>query len=432
MGELDAFWMPFTAGRQFRARPRMLTGAKDMHYVTDDGREVLDGTAGLWCTNLGHGREEITRAVADQMAQMDYAPSYQMGHPLAFELAERLVELAPAPFKHVFFTNSGSESVDTALKIALAYQNLRGKGERLRIIGRHKGYHGTGFGGMAVGGMGNNRQRFGPGLPVDHLSHTLLPDNAFSRGLPANGAAMADELLDIIGLHGADTIAAVIIEPISGSAGIIVPPTGYLERIRGICTDHDIVLIFDEVITAFGRLGAAFAAEEFGVVPDIMTTAKGLTNGTIPMGAVLTTSAIHEVFMHAPPEDIEFFHGYTYSGHPVACRAALASLDLYARDEVFTHARKVRQVFEDCAHELATSRANVTDVRNYGLMAGIEIAPRDGPSRTYEIFEKCFFEEDLMIRFTGNVLAISPPLIISEAQIRDLFDKVGRTIDRVN
>ncbi|MCB1645108.1 MAG: aspartate aminotransferase family protein [Pseudomonadales bacterium] len=433
MSEPSAFWMPFTATRQFRERPRMLTGASGMHYQREDGQQILDGTAGLWCCNAGHGREEITQAVSHQLAKLDYAPSFQLGHPLAFELADRLAAIAPAPLKHVFFTNSGSESVDTALKIALAWQQVRGKGQKIRLIGREKGYHGTGFGGISVGGLPNNRRFFGPGIPADHLAHTLIPGNAFSRGLPEAGAALADDLLRIISVHDASTIAAVIVEPVAGSAGVIVPPAGYLKRLREICTEHDILLIFDEVITAWGRLGYPFAAEAFDVVPDIITTAKGLTNGVIPMGAVFVSKEIHDTFMTGPESAIELFHGYTYSGHPVAAAAAMATLDLYERDQLFQHAATLAPAFEDAAHGLANC-ANVSDIRNCGLMAAIELKSRDGApgARAMEVFNRCFFDENVLIRVTGDVIALSPPLIASEAEVQQIFSSLASAINNTH
>ncbi|MFT4713936.1 MAG: beta-alanine--pyruvate transaminase [Candidatus Azotimanducaceae bacterium] len=425
-----AFWMPFTAARQFNNQPKMIESAQGMHYTTDDGREIIDGTAGLWCCNAGHSRPEILEAVTKQIKKLDYAPSFQLGHPIAFELAERLVELSPDTLDHVFFTNSGSESVDTALKIALAYQQLRGKGQKQRLIGREKGYHGTGFGGISVGGLANNRKFFGNALPTDHMSHTLNPDNAFSRGLPEANPNQLAELESIIALHDASTIAAVIVEPVVGSAGVIVPPQGYLKKLREICTAHDILLIFDEVITGFGRIGSAFAAQEFDVVPDIMTTAKALTSGVIPMGAVFVSNEIHETFMKGPENAIELFHGYTYSGHPVAAAAALACLDIYAKDNLFANSKLMSQHFEDTAHGLANC-ANVKDVRNYGLMAAIELnsRPESPGTRAFEVFNKCFFEKDILIRVTADVIALSPPLIASKDEITQLFNRLAEAIN---
>ena len=426
----SAFWMPFTANRKFASQPKMIEGGEGMYYTTEDGRQIIDGTAGLWCCNAGHSRPEIVEAVSSQIKKLDYAPSFQLGHPKAFELAERLVALSPATLDHVFFTNSGSESVDTALKIALAYQQLRGKGQKQRLIGREKGYHGTGFGGISVGGLGNNKRFFGTALATDHLPHTLNSENAFSRGLPEANKNQLAELEAIVTLHDASTIAAVIVEPVVGSAGVIVPPQGYLKKLRELCTAHDILLIFDEVITAFGRIGSAFAAQEFEVLPDIITTAKALTSGVIPMGAVFVSNEIHETFMKGPENAIELFHGYTYSGHPVAAAAALACLDIYEKEKLFEHSKAISSHFEDAAHGLANC-ANVKDVRNYGLMAAIEL--NSGPSgvgtRAFEVFNKCFFEKDILVRVTGDVIALSPPLIASEQEITRLFSQLAEAIN---
>jgi beta-alanine--pyruvate transaminase len=426
----SAFWMPFTANRKFASQPKMIEGGEGMYYTTEDGRQIIDGTAGLWCCNAGHSRPEIVEAVSSQIKKLDYAPSFQLGHPKAFELAERLVALSPATLDHVFFTNSGSESVDTALKIALAYQQLRGKGQKQRLIGREKGYHGTGFGGISVGGLGNNKRFFGTALATDHLPHTLNSENAFSRGLPEANKNQLAELEAIVALHDASTIAAVIVEPVVGSAGVIVPPQGYLKKLRELCTAHDILLIFDEVITAFGRIGSAFAAQEFEVLPDIITTAKALTSGVIPMGAVFVSDEIHETFMKGPENAIELFHGYTYSGHPVAAAAALACLDIYEKEKLFEHSKAISTHFEDAAHGLANC-ANVKDVRNYGLMAAIEL--NSGPSgvgtRAFDVFNKCFFEKDILVRVTGDVIALSPPLIASEQEITQLFNRLAEAIN---
>ncbi|XQA61452.1 aspartate aminotransferase family protein [Xanthomonas sacchari] len=421
---LEAFWMPFTANRQFKARPRLLASAEGMHYRSVDGRQILDGTAGLWCCNAGHARPRIVEAVARQIATLDFAPTFQMGSPLPFVLAERLVALAPPGLDHVFYTNSGSESVDTALKIALAYHRARGEGQRTRFIGREKGYHGVGFGGISVGGLPNNRKAFGPLLPgVDHLRHTLdLERNAFSRGLPTHGAELAEDLERLVTLHDAATIAAVIIEPISGSAGVVLPPHGYLQRIRELCDKHGILLIFDEVITGYGRVGHAFAAQRFGVTPDMITTAKGLTNGCVPMGAVFVSHAIHEAFVHGPANAIDLFHGYTYSGHPLACAAALATLDTYAEEQLFDKAIELGPVWEEAIHRLR-DLPHVIDIRNFGLIGAIELAPRKGApgARAYEIFERCFHEGDLLIRVTGDTIALSPPLIVEATHIERIF-----------
>ena len=430
-GHLDAFWMPFTANRQFKSNPRLLTRAQGMHYWTADGREVLDGCAGLWCVNAGHGRREIAEAVATQLTTMEYAPSFQMGHPLGFELASRLAAIAPAGMDRIFFTNSGSESVDTALKIALAYHRMRGAGQRTRFIGREKGYHGVGFGGMSVGGMVNNRKYYGASmLPgVDHLPHTLdISHNAFTRGLPHWGMHLANELERLIALHDASTIAGVIVEPISGSAGVVLPPAGYLKRLREICDKHDILLIFDEVITGFGRVGAPFAAQAFDVTPDLMTSAKGLTNGAIPMGAVFSQRKIHDAFMQGQEAGIELFHGYTYSAHPAACAAALATLDIYQSEGLLTRAATLSPQWEDAMHSLR-GLPHVIDVRNYGLIGAVELEPRAGKpaARGYDVFTKCF-ERGVMVRQTGDVIAMSPPLIIEPKQILQLVETLGEVI----
>lgn len=431
---LDAFWMPFTANRQFKANPRLFSRASGMHYWTDDGRQVLDGAAGLWCVNAGHARPEITAAVSQQLSELDYAPPFQMGHPLAFELANRLTDIAPGDLNRVFFTNSGSEAVDTALKIALAYHRVRGEASRQRLIGREKGYHGVGFGGISVGGMVNNRKFFGSLLPgVDHLPHTLnLEHNAFSRGIPEWGAHLADDLERIVALHDASTIAAVIVEPIQGSAGVILPPRGYLQRLRQICDRHGILLIFDEVITGFGRLGTAFGAQYFEVLPDIMTTAKALTNGAIPMGAVFARQHIYDAFMQGPENAIELFHGYTYSAHPVACAAALATLDIYQRENLLTRGNTLATFWENAVHALRDA-PHVVDIRNIGLVAAIELQPRaDAPTtRAYETFTKAF-EQGLLIRVTGDTIALSPPLIISEEQIEILTRTISGILRTVN
>ena len=430
-GDLDAFWMPFTANRQFKANPRLLTRAKGMHYWTADGREVLDAVAGLWCVNAGHGRPEITDAVAKQLGTMDYAPAFQMGHPSAFELANRLAKLAPPGLDRVFFTNSGSESVDTALKIAVAYHRARGAGQRFRFIGREKGYHGVGFGGMSVGGMVNNRKYFASSmLPgVDHLPHTLdIEHNAFSRGLPQWGAHLANELERLVALHDASTIAAVIVEPIAGSAGVVLPPIGYLKRLREICDKHDILLIFDEVITGFGRVGKPFAGLAFDVTPDLMTTAKGLTNGTVPMGAVFAHRKIYDAFMQGPENAIELFHGYTYSAHPVSCAAALATLDVYAKEGLLTRAASLASEWEDAVHSLR-GLPHVQDVRNYGLIGAADLEPRAGKpgTRGFDVFLKCF-ERGVMVRVTGDTIALSPPLIVESKQIERIVETLGAVI----
>lgn len=425
----DAFWMPFTANRQFKAEPRLLVAAEGMHYTADDGRTLLDGTAGLWCVNAGHGRKDISAAVHQQIDQLDYAPTFQMGHPKPFEFAERLIKHTPDGINKVFFTNSGSESVDTALKIALAYHRAKGQGERTRLIGREKGYHGVGFGGISVGGLVNNRKMFGTLLNgVDHMRHTLLPENAFSKGLPKHGADLADDLERMIALHGAETIAAVIVEPVAGSAGVVLPPEGYLQRLRDITRQHGILLIFDEVITGFGRVGTPFAATRFGVTPDLMTTAKGLTNGATPMGAVFAADFIHDAFMNGPDSVIELFHGYTYSGHPVAAAAGIATLDIYEREGLFERALALEDTFAEALHSLR-DLPNVKDIRNIGLVGGVELEPNGQVGkRGYEVFHHCYWKENTLVRCTGDIIAMSPPLIISEAQIAELVEALRKSI----
>ena len=431
---LDGYWMPFTANRRFKAAPRMLVSAEGMYYTADDGRAVLDGTAGLWCCNAGHGRRRITEAVERQLSTLDYAPSFQMGHPIAFEFAERLAAVAPggpsAGLDRVFFTGSGSESVDTALKIALAYQRAIGQGTRTRLIGRERGYHGVGFGGLSVGGIVNNRRAF-PQLPgTDHLRHTHdLARNAFSPDLPEHGADLADDLERLVALHGAETIAAVIVEPVAGSTGVLLPPQGYLQRLRDIATRHGILLVFDEVITGFGRLGAPFAADRFGVTPDLVTAAKGLTNGTIPMGAVFASRAVHDALMTGPEAAIELFHGYTYSGHPVACAAGLAALDIYEEERLLTRAAGLEARWRDAVHSLK-GLPHVIDIRAIGLVAGVELAPRDGEpgGRAHDVFVDCF-ERGLLVRVTGDIVALSPPLIIEERQIAEIVSVLGAALE---
>lgn len=434
--DLNAFWMPFTANRQFKQAPRMLVSAKDMHYTTDDGRKILDGTSGLWCVNAGHCRPKITEAIHQQAGELDYAPAFQMGHPLAFELANRLVELAPKGMDHVFYTNSGSESVETALKIALAYHRIRGEGAKTRLIGRERGYHGVNFGGTAVGGIVSNRKMFGTLVAgVDHLPHThLIERNAFSRGVPEHGGEdLADALERIVMLHDASTIAAVIVEPVAGSTGVLIPPKGYLKRLREICDKHGILLIFDEVITGFGRLGTPFAAEYFDVTPDIMTTAKGLTNGVVPMGAVFVKKEIHDAFMTGPEHMIEFFHGYTYSGNPLACAAGLATLETYKEEGLLT--RGSGDIGEDWADALHSLRdaPNVIDVRNIGLVGAIELQPIEGQpaKRAFSAFLKAF-EKNLMIRTTGDIIALSPPLIIGKEHIDEIVETLREVLASID
>ncbi|HXY96380.1 MAG TPA: aspartate aminotransferase family protein [Steroidobacteraceae bacterium] len=428
--DLEALWMPFTANRQFKAKPRLLARASGMQYWTTDGREILDAVAGLWCVNAGHGRREITAAVAAQLEGMDYAPPFQMGHPGAFRLANELVKIAPSGLDHAFFTNSGSESVDTALKIALAYHRVRGDAARTRLIGRERGYHGVGFGGISIGGISPNRRMWSAALipGVDHLPHTHdLARNAFSRGLPEHGVELADELERIVALHDASTIAAVIVEPIAGSTGVLLPPRGYLKRLREICDRHGILLIFDEVITGFGRTGSPFAAQEFGVTPDMITLAKGITNGCVPMGAVLVGKPIYEAFMQGP-DGIELFHGYTYSAHPVACAAGLAALGIYEREGLLTRARTLAKDWEDAAQGLK-GLPHVIDVRTYGLICGLELSSQTGKpgARGFEVFQKCF-ERGVLVRQTGDIIALSPPLIVERTHIERIFGTLSEVL----
>jgi len=427
--DLRAFWMPFTANRQFKKAPRMFVAAKDMYYTTDDGRQVLDGTAGLWCVNAGHCRPKIVEAIQNQAAELDYAPAFQMGHPKAFELANRLVDIAPKGLDHVLYTNSGSESVETALKVAIAYHRVKGDGSRFRLIGRERGYHGVNFGGISVGGIVTNRKMFGTLLTgVDHLPHTHdLKRNAFSRGVPEHGAELADELERIVTLHDPSTIAAVIVEPVAGSTGVLIPPKGYLQKLRDITRKHGILLIFDEVITGYGRLGTPFAADYFGVTPDIMVTAKGLTNGVIPMGAVLVSSEIHDAFMQGPEHVIEFMHGYTYSGNPIASAAGLATLETYKEEGLLTRGAELGPYFADALHSLK-GLPHVIDIRNIGLVGAIELEPIAGQptKRAFSAFVKAF-ESGFLIRTTGDIIALSPPLIVEKHHIDELFDGL-RTI----
>ena len=432
---LDELWMPFTANRAFKRAPRMLVSAKGMYYTTDDGRQILDGTAGLWCVNAGHCREPITAAIREQAGVLDYAPPFQMGHPLAFELAHQLAQMLPAGVDKIFFGNSGSEAVDTALKIALAYWQAKGEPQRVRFIGRQRGYHGVGFGGIAVGGIESNRKQFsGQLLPaIDHLPHTHdLAANAYTRGQPSHGAHFADALETMVAKHGASMIAAVIVEPVAGSTGVILPPRGYLERIRQICDHHGILLIFDEVITGFGRLGASFGATKFGIVPDMMTIAKGITNATVPMGAVCVRTAIHDAVVEGAAAGIELFHGYTYSGHPLAAAAGLATLELYRSERLFERAASLESYWADAVHALR-GRPHVIDLRNIGLVAGIELEPRPGAAgaRAFEIFLKCF-QDGVMIRSTGDTLALSPPLIVEKEQIDRMFEVVAGALTHVS
>lgn len=428
---LDAYWMPFTANRQFKKSPRMLERASGMHFWTPEGRQVLDSIAGLWCVNAGHGREKIVHAIQAQAAEMDFAPPFNMGHPKAFELAERLVEITPPGLNRVFFTNSGSESVETALKMAIAYHRVRGEGQRTRLIGRERGYHGVNFGGISVGGMVANRKMFGTLLSgVDHIRHTHDARNLMSRGQPAHGAELADDLERLVALHDASTIAAVIVEPVAGSTGVLIPPQGYLQRLREICDKHGILLIFDEVITGFGRLGSPFAATHFGVTPDLMTVAKGLTNGSVPMGAVVAKQQIHDTFMNGPEHLIEFFHGYTYSAHPLACAAGLATLETYDDDGLLTRGAKMASTFEQAVHSLQ-GLPNVVDVRNIGLVGGIELAPIPGEpgKRAFSVFLDCW-EKGLLVRTTGDTVALSPPLIIENTHLDQIVGTLADAIKR--
>jgi beta-alanine--pyruvate transaminase len=429
---LDAFWMPYSDNKYFKSTPRMLARAEGMSYFTQDGQEVLDGTAGLWCCNAGHGRREIVEAIQKQAAIMDFAPTFQLGHPIAFEAAARVAEMTPEGMDRVFFVNSGSEAADTALKIALAYHKARGQSQRVRLVGRERGYHGVGFGGMSVGGIGPNRKQFGAQLPyVDHLPHTHLPaQNAFARGKPEHGEHLADVLENLVALHG-DTIAAVMVEPLAGSTGVLVPPKGYLEKLRQICTKHGILLIFDEVITGFGRIGANFGSERLGVTPDIMTMAKGLTNAAVPMGAVATSNEVYNTIVDGMPAGIELFHGYTYSGHPLASAAAIATLDLHRSEDLPGRALAMEPYFEDAAHAMRDT-PGVVDVRNLGLVAGVELEPRAGKpgARAMEVFRTCF-DRGVLVRVTGDIVALSPPLIIERPHVDRLFGTLSEAIRAV-
>ena len=425
--DLESFWIPFTPNRQFKRDPRILVAAKDMHYTSLDGRQILDGSAGLWCVNAGHTRKKIVEAIQQNAATLDFAPAFQFANPMAFELATRIAELTPDPLNRIFFTNSGSESVDTALKIALAYHRARGEGQRTRLIGRERGYHGVGFGGISVGGMVNNRNVFGTMLSgVDHLPHTHnLKANAFTNGQPETGAELADRLEDLCALHDPSTIAAVIVEPMAGSTGVLVPPKGYLDRLRAICDKHGILLIFDEVITGFGRLGTNFAAQRFGVTPDLMTMAKGLTNAAVPMGAVACREDIYDAFDQGADHAINLFHGYTYSAHPMACAAGIATLDVYKEEKLFDRVGELESYWGEQVHAVLDDARHVIDVRNIGLVAAIELAPRDGEptKRGFEAMIKAF-EKGAMVRVTGDIIALSPPFIISRDQIDELLDLV--------
>ncbi len=432
---LESYWMPFTSNKTFKSNPRMLVSAEGMYYTSSDGRKILDGVAGLWCVNAGHCRKNIVKAVQDQVAEMDYSMAFGMGHPSQFELASRLTALMPNDLDHVFFANSGSEAVDTSLKIAIAYHRLNGEASRTRLIGREKGYHGVGFGGISVGGIVNNRKFFGPLLAgTDHLPATYdLSKNSFTKGQPDWGIHWADELEKIINLHDFSTVAAVIVEPVAGSAGVIVPPKGYLKRLREICDKYGVLLIFDEVITGFGRLGKPFATEYFDVVPDLITSAKGLTNGTVPMSAVFVKNKIYDCFMNSSTEGaIEFFHGYTYSGHPLACAAGLATLDTYKEEGLFDRVASIESYWEDAAHSLKGCK-HVKDIRNLGLIAGIELETRSGKlgARAAEVFSKCY-DEGVIVRVTGDTIALSPPLIIEKSHIDRIFETIKKALHGVD
>lgn len=431
--QYEHLWMPFTANRQFKAEPRLMKAAKGMYFTSEDDRQILDGTAGLWCVNAGHNHPKIVDAIQRQAATLDFAPTFQMAHPLAFEAASALASITPAGLDRVFFCNDGSEGVDTALKMALAYHRVRGDAGRYRLIGRERGYHGVGFGGISVGGIAGNRKQFGPGLAgVDHLKHPLdINRNAFSKGLPEHGAELANDFEQrLLALHDPSTIAALIVEPIQGSTGVIIPPRGYLQKIREICSKYGILLIFDEVITGFGRLGSAFAADYFDIKPDMIVLAKGLTNAAVPMGAVVCNTSIYDSFMQAaPPDAIEFFHGYTYSAHPLACAAAIASIEVYREENIFQAAADMASYFEAAAHQLR-GLPHVEDVRNLGMVCGIELEPQVGKTttRAFDVFHRCFWEKDLLIRTTGDIIALSPPLIISKAEIDCLFGRLAEAI----
>ncbi|MDC7693909.1 aspartate aminotransferase family protein [Asticcacaulis sp. DXS10W] len=429
---LSSFWMPFTPNRAFKSgRHKLLVEADGMYYRSHDGREILDSTAGLWCSNAGHNRPKITAAIQKQAAVLDFAPTFNIAHPLAFEFTHKLSHILPYDLKKVFLTNSGSEAADTALKIALAYHRMRGNGAKTRLIGRERAYHGTGFGGISVGGIVKNRMHFGTLLTgVDHLPHTHLPQNVFSKGEPEHGADLADALERLVTLHDASTIAAVIVEPVAGSTGVLIPPKGYLKRLREICDKHDILLIFDEVITGFGRLGTPFAADYFDVRPDLICMAKGITNATVPMGAVGVSNRIYDTFMQASETPIELFHGYTYSGHPLACAAGIATLETYEEEGLFARAAEISPYWQDAVHSLRDAK-HVIDIRNLGLIAGIELTPREGAptARALEVFDRCF-EAGLLIRVTGDIIAMSPPLIIEKAHIDCIVETLRRVLDQ--
>ena len=427
---MSPFWMPFTANRLFKSNPRLLVSAKGMYYTSHDDRQILDSSAGLWLVNAGHGRQEIVDAVAKQMSQLDYAPNFSMGHPIAFEFAERLAKLAPPGFGHVFYTNSGSESVDTGLKIAQAYHQAKGDGRRVRLIGRERAYHGVNYGGISVGGLGYNRRLFQTLPNVDHISHTHgIEGNFFSKGQPPNGRDLAKEVDRLAILHGPDNIAAVIVEPVAGSTGVLVPPVGYLQELRAACDRVGCLLIFDEVITGYGRLGTPFAPQYFGVMPDIILTAKGINNGTLPMGAVFASDKVWDAFVQGPPNVAEIMHGYTCSGHPAACAAGMATMDIMEREGLYTRAATMAPKWEAAIHSL-NGLKNIVDIRNLGLMGAIEFAQRDGVPgvRAFEMFTKCY-EKGLLARVTGDVMALSPPLIIEDSHIDQMFQTIKEVVE---
>ncbi|WP_431856973.1 aspartate aminotransferase family protein [Azospirillum sp.] len=428
--ELESHWMPFTANREFKGNPRMIVRGEGAWYWDAEGRKIYDSLSGLWCCGAGHSRREIAEAVARQMTELDYSPAFQFGHPLAFKLAHKLASMTPAGLDHVFFVNSGSEATDTSLKMARAYWRLKGQPAKTKLIGRAKGYHGVNFGGISLGGIGANRKLFGQGVDADHLPHTVLPQNAFTRGMPDEGAELADALEELVALHDASNIAAVIVEPLAGSAGVLPPPKGYLQRLRALCDKHNILLIFDEVITGFGRMGARFGADAFGVVPDIMNVAKGLTNGAVPMGAVVASRDIYKTFMDngGPEYMVEFPHGYTYSAHPVACAAGLAALELFEREKLWEKAAALAPHFENALHGLKGLK-HVADIRNYGLAGAVTIAalPGEPARRPYEIAMKCW-KAGFYVRYGGDTLQFGPHFIAEPAELDALMNAVADAI----
>ena len=434
MDQFDAHWMPFSGNREFKKNPRMIVAAEGRYLTAADGRQIFDGLSGLWTTGLGHCRSEISKAISEQTATLDFFSGFQFGHPRSFELAERITQFMPEGLNRVFYTGSGSESADTSLKMARAYWRKKGMASKTRLIGRAKGYHGVNFGGISVGGIVGNRATFGQTIESDHLAHTMLPENAFSRGMPENGANLADELLAMIALHDASNIAAVIVEPMAGSAGVIPPPVGYLERLRSICTEHQILLIFDEVITAFGRVGAATGAEAYGVVPDVLNVAKQLTNGSVPMGAVIVNQEIHDTFMdtEAPEYMIEFPHGYTYSGHPLACAAGLATLDLLEKENSFEQVASMAPVLEDAIHSLKGAK-HVIDIRNYGSAAGVTLAsaPGEPAKRPFEVAMKCW-EKGFYVRYGGDTLQLGLPFSTTPTEIDSIVNAMGEAINEID